>query len=190
MSNLCTRLSSGLGKGRAADLRFIESVGRTISQYANRSKILGQINNLGRPDQQFLETWIMNDKLLGYFLLGDLVKHCYFFTNLMLTYVDIGPIYPWRIAQFAVTVMIRHHLFARWLPRVCCLSPLQYLQLPKDCDWEIHCSHQNGRSAGTSVVFQWRSERWKEVSWFISVGTILLGAVGWVWLWVQWYEMQ
>jgi len=32
--------TQGLGKGRAADLRFIESVGRTISQYANRSKIV------------------------------------------------------------------------------------------------------------------------------------------------------
>ena len=31
----------GVGKGRAADLRFIESVGRTIAQYANRSKIFG-----------------------------------------------------------------------------------------------------------------------------------------------------
>jgi len=30
----------GLGAGRAADLRFIESVGRTIAQYANRSKIV------------------------------------------------------------------------------------------------------------------------------------------------------
>jgi len=30
----------GVGKGRAADLRFIESVGRTIAQHANRSKII------------------------------------------------------------------------------------------------------------------------------------------------------
>jgi UDPglucose 6-dehydrogenase len=32
--------TQGVGKGRAADLRFIESVGRTIAQYANRSKIV------------------------------------------------------------------------------------------------------------------------------------------------------
>merc|ERR1719331_1592837 len=30
----------GVGAGRAADLRFVESVGRTIAQYANRSKIV------------------------------------------------------------------------------------------------------------------------------------------------------
>merc|ERR1739838_909260 len=30
----------GVGAGRAADLRFIESVGRTVAQYANRSKIV------------------------------------------------------------------------------------------------------------------------------------------------------
>jgi UDPglucose 6-dehydrogenase len=30
----------GIGAGRAADLRFIESVGRTVAQYANRSKII------------------------------------------------------------------------------------------------------------------------------------------------------
>jgi len=30
----------GIGAGRAADLRFIESVGRTIAQYSNRSKIV------------------------------------------------------------------------------------------------------------------------------------------------------
>ncbi|CAJ1356241.1 unnamed protein product [Effrenium voratum] len=32
--------TQGVGKGRAADLRFIESVGRTIAQFANRSKIV------------------------------------------------------------------------------------------------------------------------------------------------------
>jgi UDPglucose 6-dehydrogenase len=32
--------TKGVGAGRAADLRFIESVGRTIGQYANRSKIV------------------------------------------------------------------------------------------------------------------------------------------------------
>lgn len=32
--------TQGVGKGRAADLRYIESVGRTIAQYANRSKIV------------------------------------------------------------------------------------------------------------------------------------------------------
>merc|ERR1719163_381392 len=32
--------TKGVGAGRAADLRFIESVGRTIAQYANRSKII------------------------------------------------------------------------------------------------------------------------------------------------------
>merc|ERR1719333_774420 len=31
---------TGIGAGRAADLRFIESVGRTIAQYSNRSKIV------------------------------------------------------------------------------------------------------------------------------------------------------
>merc|ERR1719507_1119359 len=31
---------AGVGAGRAADLRFIESVGRTIAQYSNRSKIV------------------------------------------------------------------------------------------------------------------------------------------------------
>merc|ERR1712242_119300 len=30
----------GVGAGRAADLRYIESVGRTVAQYANRSKIV------------------------------------------------------------------------------------------------------------------------------------------------------
>jgi len=30
----------GVGAGRAADLRFIESVGRTVAQYANRAKII------------------------------------------------------------------------------------------------------------------------------------------------------
>merc|ERR1712203_490681 len=30
----------GRGAGRAADLRYIESVGRTVAQYANRSKIV------------------------------------------------------------------------------------------------------------------------------------------------------
>merc|ERR1712051_1182599 len=30
----------GVGAGRAADLRFIESVGRTVAQYANRDKII------------------------------------------------------------------------------------------------------------------------------------------------------
>jgi len=30
----------GVGAGRAADLRYIESVGRTVAQYANRSKII------------------------------------------------------------------------------------------------------------------------------------------------------
>jgi len=30
----------GVGAGRAADLRFIESVGRTVAQYANRAKIV------------------------------------------------------------------------------------------------------------------------------------------------------
>ena len=38
---LGSTLLLGVGKGRAADLRFIESVGRTIGQYANRSKIFG-----------------------------------------------------------------------------------------------------------------------------------------------------
>jgi len=32
--------TQGVGKGRAADLRFIESVGRTIAQHADRSKIV------------------------------------------------------------------------------------------------------------------------------------------------------
>jgi len=32
--------TKGVGKGRAADLRFIESVGRTIAEHANRSKIV------------------------------------------------------------------------------------------------------------------------------------------------------
>merc|ERR1712232_352091 len=30
----------GVGAGRAADLRYIESVGRTVAQYANRPKII------------------------------------------------------------------------------------------------------------------------------------------------------
>merc|ERR1712045_1031310 len=30
----------GVGAGRAADLRYIESVGRTVAEYANRSKII------------------------------------------------------------------------------------------------------------------------------------------------------
>merc|ERR1712207_87078 len=30
----------GVGAGRAADLRFIESVGRTVAQHANRNKII------------------------------------------------------------------------------------------------------------------------------------------------------
>merc|ERR1712061_820543 len=32
--------TKGVGAGRAADLRYIESVGRTVAQYANRSKII------------------------------------------------------------------------------------------------------------------------------------------------------
>merc|ERR1712194_609098 len=32
--------TKGVGAGRAADLRFIEGVGRSVSQYANRSKII------------------------------------------------------------------------------------------------------------------------------------------------------
>merc|ERR1712230_273721 len=32
--------TKGVGAGRAADLRFIESVGRTVAQYANRPKII------------------------------------------------------------------------------------------------------------------------------------------------------
>merc|ERR1712083_624335 len=31
---------TGVGAGRAADLRYIESVGRTVAQYANRPKII------------------------------------------------------------------------------------------------------------------------------------------------------
>lgn len=33
-------MTTGVGKGRAADLKFIESVGRTIAQHADRSKIV------------------------------------------------------------------------------------------------------------------------------------------------------
>merc|ERR1719221_2051813 len=32
--------TKGVGAGRAADLRFIEGVGRSVSEYANRSKII------------------------------------------------------------------------------------------------------------------------------------------------------
>merc|ERR1712241_1184155 len=45
----------GVGAGRAADLRYIESVGRTVAEYANRSKIINEKSTVPVKTAEALE---------------------------------------------------------------------------------------------------------------------------------------
>ena len=68
----------GVGKGRAADLRFIESVGRTIAQYANRSKIFGIntcINDVAWWPSGFPSLWVTSIGGIGMDRIGELAGH-------------------------------------------------------------------------------------------------------------------
>merc|ERR1719507_2319644 len=56
---------AGVGAGRAADLKFIESVGRTIAQYANRSKIVIEKSTVPVKTAAALERVLMANELSG-----------------------------------------------------------------------------------------------------------------------------
>jgi UDPglucose 6-dehydrogenase len=58
--------TTGVGKGRAADLKYIESVGRTIAQYADRSKIVIEKSTVPVKTAAALERVLMaNDTASG-----------------------------------------------------------------------------------------------------------------------------
>merc|ERR1711878_25407 len=52
----------GVGAGRAADLRFIESVGRTVAKYANRSKIIIEKSTVPIKTAEALERVVTANK--------------------------------------------------------------------------------------------------------------------------------
>merc|ERR1712050_283857 len=52
----------GVGAGRAADLRFIESVGRSVAQYANRSKIIIEKSTVPVKTAEALERVVTANK--------------------------------------------------------------------------------------------------------------------------------
>merc|ERR1712165_100129 len=52
----------GVGAGRAADLRFIESVGRTVAEYANRSKIIIEKSTVPVKTAEALERVVAANK--------------------------------------------------------------------------------------------------------------------------------
>merc|ERR1712190_363307 len=54
--------SKGVGAGRAADLRFIESVGRSVAQYANRSKIIIEKSTVPVKTAEALERVVTANK--------------------------------------------------------------------------------------------------------------------------------
>merc|ERR1711878_225896 len=53
---------TGVGAGRAADLRFIESVGRTVAKYANRSKIIIEKSTVPIKTAEALERVVTANK--------------------------------------------------------------------------------------------------------------------------------
>merc|ERR1712038_431377 len=53
---------TGVGAGRAADLRYIESVGRTVAEYANRSKIIIEKSTVPVKTAEALERVVAANK--------------------------------------------------------------------------------------------------------------------------------
>jgi len=54
--------TKGVGAGRAADLRFIESVGRTVASYANRAKIIIEKSTVPVKTAEALDNVLMANK--------------------------------------------------------------------------------------------------------------------------------
>merc|ERR1712194_232451 len=54
--------TKGVGAGRAADLRFIEGVGRSVSQYANRSKIIVEKSTVPVKTAEALDRVLSSNK--------------------------------------------------------------------------------------------------------------------------------
>merc|ERR1712060_502650 len=54
----------GVGAGRAADLRYIESVGRTVAQYANRPKIIIEKSTVPVKTADIYANWVPREKIL------------------------------------------------------------------------------------------------------------------------------
>merc|ERR1712194_994153 len=54
--------TKGVGAGRAADLRFVEGVGRSVSQYANRSKIIVEKSTVPVKTAEALDRVLSSNK--------------------------------------------------------------------------------------------------------------------------------
>merc|ERR1712048_233793 len=109
----------GVGAGRAADLRFIESVGRTIAQHANRSKIVIEKSTVPVKTAEALERVLTANELHS----GTVGKKFYILSNpeflaegTAMTDLDN----PDRVligGQVEQAVQVLVDIYAHWVPR-------------------------------------------------------------------------
>merc|ERR1711920_3295 len=109
----------GVGAGRAADLKFIESVGRTIAQYANRSKIVIEKSTVPVKTAAALERVLTANELHS----GTVGKRFYILSNpeflaegTAMTDLDN----PDRVligGQVEQAVQVLVDIYAHWVPR-------------------------------------------------------------------------
>jgi UDPglucose 6-dehydrogenase len=111
--------TQGVGAGRAADLKFIESVGRTIAQYANRSKIVIEKSTVPVKTAAALERVLTANELQS----GTVGKRFYILSNpeflaegTAMTDLDN----PDRVligGQVEQAVQVLVDIYAHWVPR-------------------------------------------------------------------------
>jgi UDPglucose 6-dehydrogenase len=111
--------TQGVGAGRAADLKFIESVGRTIAQYANRSKIVIEKSTVPVKTAAALERVLTANELHS----GTVGKRFYILSNpeflaegTAMTDLDS----PDRVligGQVEQAVQVLVDIYAHWVPR-------------------------------------------------------------------------
>mmetsp|Transcript_105613 Transcript_105613/g.286691 ORF Transcript_105613/g.286691 Transcript_105613/m.286691 type:complete len:493 (+) Transcript_105613:84-1562(+) len=111
--------TQGVGAGRAADLKFIESVGRTIAQHANRSKIVIEKSTVPVKTAEALERVLTANELQS----GTVGKRFYILSNpeflaegTAMTDLDS----PDRVligGQVEQAVQVLVDIYAHWVPR-------------------------------------------------------------------------
>merc|ERR1719324_1536335 len=111
--------TQGVGAGRAADLKFIESVGRTIAQHANRSKIVIEKSTVLVKTAAALERVLTANELHS----GTVGKRFYILSNpeflaegTAMTDLDN----PDRVligGQVEQAVQVLVDIYAHWVPR-------------------------------------------------------------------------
>jgi UDPglucose 6-dehydrogenase len=111
--------TQGVGAGRAADLKFIESVGRTIAQYANRSKIVIEKSTVPVKTAAALERVLTANELHS----GTVGKRFYILSNPEFlaegtAMSDLDN--PDRVligGQVEQAVQVLVDIYAHWVPR-------------------------------------------------------------------------